>query len=156
VNTSTDRRSGNDRRNTERNVSFPLRDSQGITVAVDRRASCDRRTDGLELTEVNISQKVFKAAFKKFQKLERTIVQRRCIKSLCAISLLCLASQSYSAESEGTIPRIIAAPAEPLEVVLLCPEGSQHEGELVPKWVANEEAMEFFCNDAEEETEVGE
>jgi len=70
MNSVTNRRSGNDRRVCKQNVAFPLRDSQGIIVATDRRVSCDRRTDGLELTEVNISQKVFQAAFKKYQDLD--------------------------------------------------------------------------------------
>ena len=155
VNSQSNRRSGNDRRTSQTSVSFPLRDSQGIIVATDRRANCDRRTDGLELTEVNLSQKVFQAAFKKFQKLERRIIQKRFM-PVCALCLLCITSFSYASESEGTIPRIIAAPAEPLEVVLLCPEGSQHEGELVPNWVTNDEATDYFCNDSTEDTEVGE
>lgn len=133
-----------------------MRDSQGIIVAIDRRATCDRRTDGLELTEVNLSQKVFQAAFKKFQKLERTNIQRHFMNPVLALCLLCLTSFSNASESEGTIPRIIASPAEPLEVVLLCPEGSQHEGELAPNWVTNDEATDFFCNDSIEETKVGE
>ena len=153
VNTQINRRSGNDRRTATRtNVSFPLRDSQGITVTLDRRASCDRRTDGLELTELNLSQKVFQEAFKKFKKLERRSVQRRniqihFIKSVFALGVLCMSSFSYASENEGTIPRIITAPAEPLalEVVLLCPEGSQHEGELVPNWVTNDEATDYFA-----------
>ena len=68
--TQTNRRSGIDRRSTNTNISFPLRDNQGVIVAKDRRANCDRRTDGLQLTEVNLSQKVFQAAFKKYQKLD--------------------------------------------------------------------------------------
>jgi hypothetical protein len=70
MNAHTNRRSGKDRRTANLNVSFPLHDKHGIIVATDRRVNCDRRTDGLELTEVNLSQKVFQAAFKKFQKLD--------------------------------------------------------------------------------------
>lgn len=70
MNTTTNRRSGKDRRSANLNVSFPLRDSYGIIVATDRRVSCDRRTDGLELTETNLSQKIFQAIFKKYQKLD--------------------------------------------------------------------------------------
>ena len=70
MNAHTNRRSGKDRRSANLNVSFPLRDSHGIIVATDRRVSCDRRTDGLELTETNLSQKVFQAVFKKYQKLD--------------------------------------------------------------------------------------
>ena len=64
------KRSGKDRRVSTETPTFPLRDSQGIIVASDRRVSCDRRTDGLELTELNISQKNFQVAFKKFKDLE--------------------------------------------------------------------------------------
>ncbi|MFK7814835.1 MAG: hypothetical protein AB8B92_00715 [Gammaproteobacteria bacterium] len=70
MNTHTNRRSGEDRRVANINVSFPLRDSQGIIVAKDRRNSCDRRTDGLELTETNLSQKVFQAIYKKYLPLD--------------------------------------------------------------------------------------
>jgi len=70
VQIQTNRRSGIDRRSTNTSISFPLRDSRDVIVAMDRRANCDRRTDGLELTEVNLSQKVFQAAFKKYQKLD--------------------------------------------------------------------------------------
>lgn len=70
MNTVTDRRSGKERRVARQNVTFPLRDSQGIIVAKDRRINCERRTDGLELTEANLSQKVFQSMFEKYQKLE--------------------------------------------------------------------------------------
>jgi len=70
MNTQTNRRSGVDRRIASTTVSFPMRDKHGIIVAMDRRASCDRRTDGLELTEINLSQKVFRAAFKKYKRLD--------------------------------------------------------------------------------------
>jgi len=70
MNAHTDRRSGKDRRSSNTKVSFPLRDSQGISVVTDRRVFCERRTTGLELTEINLSQKVFQAAFNKFQKLD--------------------------------------------------------------------------------------
>lgn len=157
------RRSGNDRRTSQTTASFPLRDRQGISVTQDRRTNCDRRIDGLELTELNLSQKVFRTAFEKFQKLERKNVLRyftptRLIHPVFALCLLSVTSISYAADSEGTIPRIITAPAEPLalEVVLLCPEGSQHEGELLPKWVTNDEATDYFCNDSTEEMELSE
>lgn len=150
------RRSGNDRRANHTNASFPLPDSEGIIVAQDRRISCDRRSDGLELTEVNLSQKVFQAAFKQFQKLECSNISRRLLTPTLALCIFSLTSFAHATESEGTIPRIITAPAEPLEVVLLCPEGSQHEGELVPKWVTNDEATDYFCNDSTEEMEISE
>lgn len=70
MNASTNRRSGKDRRSANSNVSFPMRDKHGIIVAMDRRVNCDRRTDGLELTEINLSKKVFQAAFKKYKELD--------------------------------------------------------------------------------------
>jgi len=82
--------------------------------------------------------------------------QKYFAKFISVLCFTCITSFSYASENDETIPRIIPAPAEPLDVVLLCPEGSQHEGELVPKWVANDEAMEFFCNDADDVTEVAE
>ena len=68
--TRINKRSGKDRRVSTGTPTFPLRDSQGIIVSSDRRVSCDRRTDGLELIELNISQKNFQAAFKKFRNLD--------------------------------------------------------------------------------------
>lgn len=70
MNTHINRRSGEDRRIANLNATFPLRDSQGIIVAKDRRINCDRRTDGLELTETNLSQKVFQAIYKKYLPLD--------------------------------------------------------------------------------------
>lgn len=70
MNTHTNRRSEKNRRAANLNVNFPLRDSQGIIVAKNRRISCDRRTDGLELTETNLSQKVFQAIYKKYLPLD--------------------------------------------------------------------------------------
>ncbi len=70
MNAHINRRSGNDRRVANKNVTFPLRDHHGITVAADRRVGCDRRTDGLELTETNLSQKIFQDIFKIYQKLD--------------------------------------------------------------------------------------
>ncbi|QMU62166.1 MAG: hypothetical protein GKR92_10855 [Gammaproteobacteria bacterium] len=70
MNAQTNRRSGKDRRVANSNVSFPLRDSNGIIVAMNRRVSCDRRTEGLELTETNLPKKVFQAIFKEYQKLD--------------------------------------------------------------------------------------
>ena len=70
MNTYINRRSDNDRRTASKNVSFPLRDHHGITIATDRRVGCDRRTDGLELTETKLSQEIFQTIFKKYQELD--------------------------------------------------------------------------------------
>jgi len=80
-------------------------------------------------------------------------MNRRDMKLLSALCFTCLANFCYASENEDTIPLVIT---EPVEIVLLCPDSSQHEGELVPKWVTSDEAIEFFCNDSTEETEVGE
>lgn len=67
MNPSNDRRSGKDRRIANHNVSFPLRDSNGIIVALDRRITADRRTEGLEVTVADMSQDYFNDYLKKFQ-----------------------------------------------------------------------------------------
>jgi hypothetical protein len=67
---------------------------------------------------------------------------------LSLLSLSFLTSICFASEDNKDIAPILQL--EPIEVVLLCPAGSQHEGELIPNWVANDEAAEFFCNDAEE------
>lgn len=63
-----DLRSGKERRVANRDVKFPLRDSKGIIIAKDRRVISDRRADGLEVTESNLSQAAFDKHFEKFQK----------------------------------------------------------------------------------------
>lgn len=155
MNAHTNRRSGKDRRSANSNVSFPLRDKHGIIVAMDRRVSCDRRTDGLQLTETNLSQKVFQAIFKKYQKLERTNMKTSYRNALYTLFFMFLSSLSLASENEETIAPLLTAPAEQLEIVLFCPDGSKYEGELVPKWVTTDEATDFFCNDIEE-TEIAE
>ncbi|MGH1538661.1 MAG: hypothetical protein ACRBDX_11545 [Gammaproteobacteria bacterium] len=66
--TSNDnRRSDSDRRISKQSASFPLRDSQGILVAADRRICADRRTNGLEVTESDLSKDEFNDYFLKFQ-----------------------------------------------------------------------------------------
>ena len=75
------------------------------------------------------------------------------MKSLNVLFFTFLVGICYASENDEDITPIIT---EPVELVLLCPEGSKFEGELVPKWVTTDEATEFFCNDAIEETEIGE
>lgn len=82
-------------------------------------------------------------------------MQIHIIKSVCALYFAAQTSFCYATEDEKDVSQIIMQP-EPIEVVLLCPEGSKHEGELVPKWVTTEEATEYFCNDTYEDTEIGE
>lgn len=66
MNLLNDRRSGKDRRITNHNISFPLRDSNGIIVALDRRVTADRRTEGLEVTFADMPQDHFNEYFKTF------------------------------------------------------------------------------------------
>ena len=73
------------------------------------------------------------------------------MKSLLVIALTFLVSICNASEQEKVKPLV----AEPVEIVLVCPEGSKHEGEEVPKWVTNEEAIKFYC-DSPEETEIAE
>ncbi len=74
------------------------------------------------------------------------------MKSLTIIWLTCLAGFSYAAEEES-IPPIVN---EPIEIVLVCPEGSKHQGEEVPAWVTTTAATKFFCNEVSDEIEIGE
>jgi len=83
------------------------------------------------------------------------IMQKHYMKSLFVLCFTFLASICFASENEKRIEPIIIQ-LEPVEVVLLCPEGSKYEGELVPKWVSTDEATDFFCNDSEDESEVGE
>lgn len=79
----------------------------------------------------------------------------RTIKLFSTLCFAFLAGASFASEKNKTIAPIITQ-IEPVEIVVLCPAGSQHEGELVPKWVTSDEATEFFCNDSIKETEIGE
>jgi len=83
-------------------------------------------------------------------------MQRRIVRSICVFCFAALSSFCYASENKGTIEPIFTAPAEALEVVLLCPENSKNSGELVPKWVTTDEAIDYFCNDAESEAEATE
>lgn len=74
---------------------------------------------------------------------------------ICASGFLFLTSICYASDSNTRVKPIITKP-ERVDVVLLCPEGSKFEGELVPKWVTTDEATDYFCNDTYEETEVSE
>ena len=66
----TERRSGNDRRVAKDKVSFPMRDHDGILVTQDRRATADRRTEGLEVTLADMPSDTFNEYFKKFQQYD--------------------------------------------------------------------------------------
>ena len=57
------RRSCNDRRHVRYKVSFPLRTNDNITVSNDRRFRCDRRMQGLEVTESDVSKEAFEEYF---------------------------------------------------------------------------------------------
>ncbi|MFK7814834.1 MAG: hypothetical protein AB8B92_00710 [Gammaproteobacteria bacterium] len=71
------------------------------------------------------------------------------MKLLSALCLVFFASTSFASGNNKVVTPIILQP-EPVEMVMLCPDNSQHEGELIPKWVTSDEAIEFFCNDSEE------
>ena len=75
------------------------------------------------------------------------------MKSIAILIITFLSSICFATESEEQISPILA---EPIEIVLVCPEGSAHEGEELPQWVTTEEAAEFFCNEATEDTEIAE
>ena len=83
------------------------------------------------------------------------IMQKRYMKSIFILCFTFLTSICFASENEKRIETLIIQP-EPVEVVLLCPEGSKYEGELVPKWVSTDEATDFFCNETSDETEIAE
>lgn len=67
MNKSSKRRNPKDRRKANNTASFPLRDSNGILVATNRRVNADRRTEGLNVTVSNLSKDQFNQYFKKYQ-----------------------------------------------------------------------------------------
>ena len=75
------------------------------------------------------------------------------MKSIAILILSLLACICFASESEEQIKPILT---EPVEIVLVCPEGSKHEGEELPEWVTTQEASDFYCNEAVEETEIAE
>ena len=76
----------------------------------------------------------------------------RNMKSLHVIWFTFLIGIGYASEDEEVTPII----KEPVEIVLVCPEGSKHEGEELPKWVTTKDATEFFCDGSKQETEISE
>ena len=74
------------------------------------------------------------------------------MKSLHVIWLTLLVGICYASKDENTTPPI----EDPVEIVLVCPEGSKHEGEELPKWVTTKDATEYFCNGPKTETEIAE
>ena len=83
------------------------------------------------------------------------IMRKRYMTSLSVLCFIFLASVCHASDNEKRIEPLITQP-EPVEVVLLCPEGSKYEGEPVPKWVSTDEATDFFCNETSDETEIAE
>ncbi len=75
------------------------------------------------------------------------------MKSITILILSLLACICFATESEEQVKPILP---EPVEIVLVCPEGSKHEGEELPKWVTTIEATDFYCNEIIEETEIAE
>ncbi len=59
-------------------------------------------------------------------------INRRVMKLFSALCLTCLTSICFASENNKVIEPIITQP-EPVEMVMLCPDDSQHEGELIPK-----------------------
>jgi hypothetical protein len=67
MNNDSKRCNKKDRRIGKSSASFPLRDSHGILVATNRRVNADRRTEGLDVTESDLSKDVFNQYFEKYQ-----------------------------------------------------------------------------------------
>ena len=64
-----------------------------------------------------------------------------------------MAGICYATEKEEVITPVLT---EPVEIVLVCPEGSKHEGDELPEWVTTDEAVLFYCNESVSETEIAE
>lgn len=47
---------------------------------------------------------------------------------------------------------------KPVQIVLVCPNGTKHEGEELPQGITNDNAIEYFCDGpkSEMDTEIGE
>ena len=60
-----DRRQSNDRRSRPKKAQFPLVDSDGRFVKVDRRHAPDRRLANIQVKEVAVNGRVFNTLFKK-------------------------------------------------------------------------------------------
>ena len=61
--TIKDRRIGNDRRCDNYCASFPFLDKNNIMVSYERRVRCERRQDGYEIDESNMSREAFMKYF---------------------------------------------------------------------------------------------
>jgi len=79
------------------------------------------------------------------------------MKSSKLLCLLLLFNAGY-AHSVEKIKPIIVEPIEvkAIEVEQECPQGSKYAGETLPEWVSGKEAIEFYCNSSEEESELAE
>ncbi len=60
---NNNRRSNTDRRLSKSNVTFPLRTHDNVVITQDRRVRCERRIEGLEVNESNLSQEAFMSMF---------------------------------------------------------------------------------------------
>ena len=50
---------------------------------------------------------------------------------------------------------LIKDPVE-IDIVLVCSEGTKHEGDEIPAWITTQNARDFYCDGPEEETQLGE
>ena len=73
-----------------------------------------------------------------------------------SITILCFTFLAVVCHASEDVEKITPILTEPVEIVLVCPEGSKHEGDELPHWASTEEAAKFFCNETVEETEIAE
>lgn len=59
-----------ERRSAVQFNEFPLEDLKGNIIVAERRATLDRRTEGLDVTEAKITQAEFQEYFDAYQKVE--------------------------------------------------------------------------------------
>ncbi len=75
------------------------------------------------------------------------------MKSITIFFLTLLAGVCYATEDEDDqSPKL----TKPVEIVLVCPKGSKHEGDKLPEWVTTKDAEDFYCNESVNETEIAE
>ena len=66
-NVKENRRSGSDRREFRKNISFPYRDNRGTVILRDRRKQPDRRLSNYVVNTAEMDEEEFQAYLENFQ-----------------------------------------------------------------------------------------
>ena len=75
------------------------------------------------------------------------------MKLIAILALALLTGICCAAEDKDDSTPVLT---KPVEIVLVCPKGSKHEGDELPQWVTTEDATNFYCNESVDETEIAE